>query len=79
MSFNFVLVCFNESVLFKCCLYSHSVSFLFISNSRPDIYTLYIEEPDSSGHSFGPVSAGVSSFYIFLILNCTKNGVVLGT
>uniref|UniRef100_A0A8C9N9F3 Alkaline phosphodiesterase I n=1 Tax=Serinus canaria TaxID=9135 RepID=A0A8C9N9F3_SERCA len=26
---------------------------------RPDIYTLYIEEPDSSGHSFGPVSAGV--------------------
>ncbi|NXU35393.1 ENPP3 phosphodiesterase, partial [Drymodes brunneopygia] len=26
---------------------------------RPDIYTLYIEEPDSSGHSFGPVSVGV--------------------
>ncbi|NXK57433.1 ENPP3 phosphodiesterase, partial [Sylvietta virens] len=26
---------------------------------RPDLYTLYIEEPDSSGHSFGPVSAGV--------------------
>ncbi|NWT57196.1 ENPP3 phosphodiesterase, partial [Erythrocercus mccallii] len=26
---------------------------------RPDMYTLYIEEPDSSGHSFGPVSAGV--------------------
>uniref|UniRef100_A0A8C3NNE1 Ectonucleotide pyrophosphatase/phosphodiesterase 3 n=1 Tax=Geospiza parvula TaxID=87175 RepID=A0A8C3NNE1_GEOPR len=26
---------------------------------RPDIYTLYIEQPDSSGHSFGPVSAGV--------------------
>uniref|UniRef100_A0A8C3R631 Ectonucleotide pyrophosphatase/phosphodiesterase 3 n=1 Tax=Cyanoderma ruficeps TaxID=181631 RepID=A0A8C3R631_9PASS len=26
---------------------------------RPDIYTLYIEEPDQSGHSFGPVSAGV--------------------
>ncbi|NXQ19319.1 ENPP3 phosphodiesterase, partial [Peucedramus taeniatus] len=28
-------------------------------SERPDIYTLYIEEPDSSGHSFGPVSAGV--------------------
>ncbi|KFQ00600.1 Ectonucleotide pyrophosphatase/phosphodiesterase family member 3, partial [Leptosomus discolor] len=26
---------------------------------RPDFYTLYIEEPDSSGHSFGPVSGGV--------------------
>uniref|UniRef100_A0A8C5JJJ8 Ectonucleotide pyrophosphatase/phosphodiesterase 3 n=1 Tax=Junco hyemalis TaxID=40217 RepID=A0A8C5JJJ8_JUNHY len=28
-------------------------------SERPDIYTLYIEQPDSSGHSFGPVSAGV--------------------
>nr|DBA26665.1 TPA: hypothetical protein GDO54_010896 [Pyxicephalus adspersus] len=28
-------------------------------NERPDFYTLYIEEPDSSGHSFGPVSGGV--------------------
>ncbi|XP_018423190.1 PREDICTED: ectonucleotide pyrophosphatase/phosphodiesterase family member 3 [Nanorana parkeri] len=28
-------------------------------NKRPDFYTLYIEEPDSSGHSFGPVSGGV--------------------
>ncbi|MBN3306092.1 ENPP3 phosphodiesterase, partial [Amia calva] len=26
---------------------------------RPDFYTLYLEEPDSSGHSFGPVSGGV--------------------
>ncbi|XP_077208909.1 ectonucleotide pyrophosphatase/phosphodiesterase family member 3 isoform X1 [Paroedura picta] len=25
--------------------------------ARPDFYTLYIEEPDTSGHSFGPVSA----------------------
>lgn len=49
-------------------LNSHNIPFLFISDSRPDIYTLYIEEPDSSGHSFGPVSAGVSSFCIFLIL-----------
>ncbi|NWX26969.1 ENPP3 phosphodiesterase, partial [Notiomystis cincta] len=28
-------------------------------SERPDLYTLYIEQPDSSGHSFGPVSAGV--------------------
>uniref|UniRef100_A0A452IVN3 SMB domain-containing protein n=1 Tax=Gopherus agassizii TaxID=38772 RepID=A0A452IVN3_9SAUR len=33
-------------------------SFLWF-NSRPDFYTLYIEEPDSSGHSYGPVSGGV--------------------
>ncbi|XP_053566653.1 ectonucleotide pyrophosphatase/phosphodiesterase family member 3 [Bombina bombina] len=26
---------------------------------RPDFYTLYIEEPDSAGHSYGPVSGGV--------------------
>ncbi|XP_069462787.1 ectonucleotide pyrophosphatase/phosphodiesterase family member 3 isoform X2 [Ambystoma mexicanum] len=26
---------------------------------RPDFYTLYIEEPDTSGHSYGPVSGGV--------------------
>uniref|UniRef100_A0A8D0GQT7 Ectonucleotide pyrophosphatase/phosphodiesterase 3 n=1 Tax=Sphenodon punctatus TaxID=8508 RepID=A0A8D0GQT7_SPHPU len=25
----------------------------------PDFYTLYIEEPDSSGHTFGPVSGGI--------------------
>ncbi|KAK1880593.1 Ectonucleotide pyrophosphatase/phosphodiesterase family member 1 [Dissostichus eleginoides] len=26
---------------------------------RPDFYTLYLEEPDKSGHSYGPVSGGV--------------------
>uniref|UniRef100_A0A8C9QZ08 SMB domain-containing protein n=1 Tax=Scleropages formosus TaxID=113540 RepID=A0A8C9QZ08_SCLFO len=26
---------------------------------QPDFYTLYLEEPDKSGHSFGPVSGGV--------------------
>ena len=29
---------------------------------RPHFYTLYLEEPDSSGHSHGPVSSEVSSF-----------------
>lgn len=57
---------------------SHNIPFLFISNLRPDFYTLYIEEPDSSGHSFGPVSGGVSIFLCgFLRLNHTKNGAVL--
>ncbi|XP_053137235.1 ectonucleotide pyrophosphatase/phosphodiesterase family member 3 [Hemicordylus capensis] len=27
-------------------------------SERPDFYTLYIEEPDKSGHSFGPLSGG---------------------
>ncbi|NXI48992.1 ENPP3 phosphodiesterase, partial [Chloroceryle aenea] len=31
----------------------------YAKSERPDFYTLYIEEPDSSGHAFGPVSAGV--------------------
>uniref|UniRef100_A0A4W6BRB1 SMB domain-containing protein n=1 Tax=Lates calcarifer TaxID=8187 RepID=A0A4W6BRB1_LATCA len=31
------------------------MTFLF----RPDFYTLYLEEPDKSGHSFGPVSGGL--------------------
>uniref|UniRef100_A0A8C7N1R4 SMB domain-containing protein n=1 Tax=Oncorhynchus kisutch TaxID=8019 RepID=A0A8C7N1R4_ONCKI len=30
-------------------------------NERPDFFTLYLEEPDKSGHSFGPVSGGVRS------------------
>ncbi|XP_067881145.1 ectonucleotide pyrophosphatase/phosphodiesterase family member 3-like isoform X2 [Heterodontus francisci] len=28
-------------------------------SERPTFYTLYFEEPDSAGHSFGPVSGGV--------------------
>nr|XP_061787336.1 venom phosphodiesterase-like [Nerophis lumbriciformis] len=28
-------------------------------HQRPDFFTLYLEEPDKSGHSFGPVSGGV--------------------
>uniref|UniRef100_A0A8C5L660 Ectonucleotide pyrophosphatase/phosphodiesterase family member 1 n=1 Tax=Jaculus jaculus TaxID=51337 RepID=A0A8C5L660_JACJA len=29
------------------------------SDERPHFYTLYLEEPDSSGHSYGPVSSEV--------------------
>ncbi|XP_071405199.1 ectonucleotide pyrophosphatase/phosphodiesterase family member 3 [Pithys albifrons albifrons] len=50
---------FNSSVI-----YEQRISGILkwldnIKSQRPDFYTLYIEEPDSSGHSFGPVSGGV--------------------
>ncbi|XP_041811855.1 ectonucleotide pyrophosphatase/phosphodiesterase family member 3 [Chelmon rostratus] len=28
-------------------------------DQRPDFYTLYLEQPDKAGHSYGPVSGGV--------------------
>ncbi|KAL1254850.1 hypothetical protein QQF64_012911 [Cirrhinus molitorella] len=28
-------------------------------DKRPDFFTIYLEEPDSSGHDFGPVSGGL--------------------
>lgn len=31
-------------------------------NFRPDFYTLYLEEPDRSGHGYGPESSQVSGF-----------------
>lgn len=34
---------------------------------RPHFYTLYLEEPDSSGHSYGPVSSEVSTFLSLVI------------
>lgn len=33
--------------------------------ARPDFFTLYLEEPDKSGHSYGPVSGGVRSLDSF--------------
>ncbi|GAB0186707.1 ectonucleotide pyrophosphatase/phosphodiesterase family member 3 [Grus japonensis] len=50
---------FNSSVIYEQRI-SGILKWLDYSKSeRPDFYTLYIEEPDSSGHSFGPVSGGV--------------------
>ncbi|XP_063185658.1 ectonucleotide pyrophosphatase/phosphodiesterase family member 3 [Chroicocephalus ridibundus] len=50
---------FNSSVTYEERI-SGILKWLDYSKSeRPDFYTLYIEEPDSSGHSFGPVSGGV--------------------
>lgn len=33
---------------------------IYILNFRPDFYTLYLEEPDWSGHRYGPASQQVS-------------------
>lgn len=41
--------------------------------SRPDFYTLYLEEPDKSGHSYGPDSGGVSSPQISLVVAQLKS------
>ncbi|XP_050172625.1 venom phosphodiesterase 1-like [Myiozetetes cayanensis] len=50
---------FNSSVIYEKRI-SGILKWLDNTKSeRPDFYTLYIEEPDSSGHSFGPVSGGV--------------------
>ncbi|XP_027489974.1 ectonucleotide pyrophosphatase/phosphodiesterase family member 3 [Corapipo altera] len=50
---------FNSSVMYEQRI-SRILKWLDNNKSeRPDFYTLYIEEPDSSGHSFGPVSGGV--------------------
>lgn len=40
-------------------LTSHARLFSF-QHLRPDFYTLYLEEPDSSGHRYGPASQQVS-------------------
>jgi len=45
---------FNQNII------NNNMNYLSL---RPDFYTLYLEEPDKSGHSFGPVSGGVRSPY----------------
>lgn len=46
---------------------------------RPDFYTLYLEEPDSSGHRYGPASRQVSRslntnpLIVQWLLNTQKN------
>ncbi|XP_032656675.1 ectonucleotide pyrophosphatase/phosphodiesterase family member 3 isoform X1 [Chelonoidis abingdonii] len=50
---------YNNSIIYQQRI-SEILTWLDGSKSeRPDFYTLYIEEPDSSGHSYGPVSGGV--------------------
>ncbi|KAM8884832.1 venom phosphodiesterase CdcPDE [Synchiropus picturatus] len=48
-------------------------------DQRPDFYTLYIEEPDKSGHSFGPVSGGVvqAILGVDIIIRQLMNGLKL--
>ncbi|KAE8602451.1 hypothetical protein XENTR_v10013997 [Xenopus tropicalis] len=50
---------YNNSVIYEERV-THILNWLDLPrNQRPDFYTLYIEEPDSSGHTYGPVSGGV--------------------
>uniref|UniRef100_A0A674I5R1 Ectonucleotide pyrophosphatase/phosphodiesterase 3 n=1 Tax=Terrapene triunguis TaxID=2587831 RepID=A0A674I5R1_9SAUR len=50
---------YNKSIIYQQRI-SEILTWLDGSKSeRPDFYTLYIEEPDSSGHSDGPVSGRV--------------------
>ncbi|XP_061479840.1 ectonucleotide pyrophosphatase/phosphodiesterase family member 3 isoform X2 [Rhineura floridana] len=47
---------YNKSVIFEARV-TELLQWLDLPKSeRPDFYTLYIEEPDSAGHSFGPLS-----------------------
>ncbi|KAM8946052.1 ectonucleotide pyrophosphatase/phosphodiesterase family member 3 [Pelodytes ibericus] len=58
-SFPNLYVLFNSSVIYERRV-TQILKWLDLpKNERPDFYTLYIEEPDSSGHSYGPVSGGV--------------------
>ncbi|XP_067402851.1 ectonucleotide pyrophosphatase/phosphodiesterase family member 3 [Emydura macquarii macquarii] len=50
---------YNKSIIYQQRISEVLKWFDGSKSERPDFYTLYIEEPDSSGHSFGPVSGGV--------------------
>ncbi|NXD83446.1 ENPP3 phosphodiesterase, partial [Halcyon senegalensis] len=50
---------FNSSITYEQSFFFFLKWLDYAKSERPDFYTLYIEEPDSSGHSFGPVSGGV--------------------
>lgn len=60
----FHIHCWN--IIFSNCLNMYVKYYIFGTVwYRPHFYTLYLEEPDSSGHKFGPVSSGVSIFIVF--------------
>ncbi|KAM3931779.1 ectonucleotide pyrophosphatase/phosphodiesterase family member 3 [Leptodactylus fuscus] len=50
---------YNGSVVYEERIHSILKWLDLPKDKRPDFYTLYIEEPDSSGHTYGPVSGGV--------------------
>nr|XP_020671209.1 ectonucleotide pyrophosphatase/phosphodiesterase family member 3 [Pogona vitticeps] len=57
-SFPNIYKMFNKSIVYEARV-SELLTWLDLPKSeRPDFYTLYIEEPDTSGHTFGPLSGG---------------------
>ncbi|XP_066524852.1 venom phosphodiesterase CdcPDE [Hoplias malabaricus] len=52
---------FNGSVAFEQRVFTVLKWLQLPDDERPDFFTLYLEEPDSSGHSYGPVSGGLIS------------------
>ncbi|XP_046716079.1 venom phosphodiesterase CdcPDE isoform X2 [Silurus meridionalis] len=52
---------YNGSVPFEQRVFSVLKWLQLPDDERPDFFTLYLEEPDKSGHKFGPVSGGLVS------------------
>ncbi|KAL0962324.1 hypothetical protein UPYG_G00338640 [Umbra pygmaea] len=50
---------FNSKIPFEERVFSILKWLQLPDSERPDFYTLYLEEPDKSGHTFGPVSGGL--------------------
>ncbi|XP_048452966.1 ectonucleotide pyrophosphatase/phosphodiesterase family member 3 [Rhincodon typus] len=50
---------FNKSIPFEERVFTVLKWLSLPESERPNFYTLYFEEPDGAGHSFGPVSSGV--------------------
>lgn len=58
-SFPNIYMLYNKSIVYEARV-TQLLNWLDLPKSeRPDFYTLYIEEPDSAGHSYGPLSGGV--------------------
>uniref|UniRef100_A0A6Q2XL48 SMB domain-containing protein n=1 Tax=Esox lucius TaxID=8010 RepID=A0A6Q2XL48_ESOLU len=58
-SFPDISVEFNSKIPFEERVFSILKWLQLPEKERPDFFTLYLEEPDKSGHSFGPVSGGL--------------------
>uniref|UniRef100_A0A4W3I1G4 Ectonucleotide pyrophosphatase/phosphodiesterase 3 n=1 Tax=Callorhinchus milii TaxID=7868 RepID=A0A4W3I1G4_CALMI len=58
-SFPNIYEIFNKSISFEQRVFTVLKWLSLPDSERPNFYTIYLEEPDSSGHNFGPVSGGV--------------------
>lgn len=58
-SFPDIYMSFDGKVPYEERIYSVLQWLQLPEDRRPDFFTVYLEEPDSSGHSYGPVSGGL--------------------